>query len=39
MLRNAGAEITLHWSDTGHQLNLEEVDQARSWLNATFPDR
>ncbi|HEY5779872.1 MAG TPA: alpha/beta hydrolase [Terrimicrobiaceae bacterium] len=39
MLRNAGAEITLHWSDTGHQLNLEEVDQARSWLNAKFPDR
>ena len=32
MLRNAGAELTLRWSDTGHQLNQEEVDEARGWL-------
>lgn len=39
MLRHAGAELTLRWSDSGHQLNPDEVEEARSWLNAQFSVR
>jgi phospholipase/carboxylesterase/glyoxalase family protein len=36
MLRAAGAEITLHWSEMGHSLSQEDVDAAREWLRARF---
>ena len=32
MLRDAGADITLAWTDQGHNLVPEEVDAARRWL-------
>lgn len=31
-LRGAGADVTLHWSDTGHALAQEDIDAARDWL-------
>ncbi len=36
MLRAAGAEITLHWSEMGHALSQEDVDSAREWLRSRF---
>ena len=32
MLRNAAANVTLHWTDAGHQLTGPEVDTAEEWL-------
>lgn len=31
MLREAGADVTLHWSPVGHQLTREDADAAREW--------
>ncbi len=36
MLRAAGAEVTLHWSEMGHSLSQEDVDAAREWIRARF---
>lgn len=36
MLRAAGAEITLHWSEMGHALSQEDIDAAREWLRTRF---
>jgi phospholipase/carboxylesterase len=36
LLQNAGADLTLRWSDRGHQLDLEEIDEARLWFEANF---
>ena len=36
-LRGAGADVTLHWSDTGHALSQGDVDAAREWLRERFP--
>lgn len=30
-LRNAGAEVTIHWENAGHQLTHSEVDAAAAW--------
>jgi predicted esterase len=37
LLQKAGAGLTLRWSDSGHQLESEEIDQARKWLQRHFP--
>ncbi len=34
MLREAGAEVALHWSPVGHQLTREDVEASRLWRNA-----
>ena len=31
MLRDAGANVTLHWKPGGHELAREDVDAARTW--------
>lgn len=36
LLSNAGADVTLHWEDYGHQLTNTEVQQAAEWYNSTF---
>lgn len=30
--QEAGAEVSLHWEETGHQLTRPDVDAAREWL-------
>jgi phospholipase/carboxylesterase len=37
LLQEAGADLTLRWSDQGHQLESKEIDEARNWLTAKFP--
>jgi phospholipase/carboxylesterase len=37
MLRQAGAEVSLHWSAGGHQLSSPEIEAARLWLAKSFP--
>ena len=36
LLRKIGADLTLLWSDRGHQLEPEEIDEARTWLRHRF---
>jgi phospholipase/carboxylesterase len=36
LLQKAGAELTLRWSDQGHQLESEEIDAAGKWLRIKF---
>jgi len=38
-LRGAGADLTLHWSDTGHSLGQDDIDAARAWILEKFPER
>lgn len=33
MLSSAGANVTLNWENTGHKLNLQEIDRAKEWLS------
>jgi predicted esterase len=33
LLQQAGAEVSLHWSNGGHTITHEEVRQARVWLS------
>ncbi len=33
MLRDAGSDITLYWSDSGHALEIEEVTEVHEWLS------
>ncbi len=35
LLRDAGADVHLHWEDGGHSLSLSELRAAREWLVAT----
>lgn len=37
MLKDAGADVTLHWSPVGHQLTRNDVDVSRDWLRAGAP--
>jgi phospholipase/carboxylesterase len=37
MLQEAGADLTLHWSHGGHQLDSQEIEAARHWLTVEFP--
>ena len=34
LLRECGAQVSLHWSDAGHGLAAEEVRAAATWLAA-----
>ena len=36
MLKKAGADLTLRWSNRGHQLDPEEIDEAKIWLSTNF---
>ncbi|MDC3412974.1 alpha/beta hydrolase [Aquibacillus sp. 3ASR75-11] len=33
LLTNAGADVTTHWENNGHQLTREEVLKAKEWYN------
>lgn len=33
LLRECGAQVSLHWSDAGHGLVAEELDVAKDWLS------
>jgi phospholipase/carboxylesterase len=37
ILDEAGADVELHWRDTGHPLTYEEVREAKEWLSDTLP--
>jgi phospholipase/carboxylesterase len=37
LLQEAGADLTLRWSDSGHQLESKEIDEAGKWLQTHFP--
>jgi len=36
MLREAGADVTLNWTEMGHVLSQQDVDAGREWLQRTF---
>lgn len=37
LLREAGADLTVEWQDTGHSLNRAELESAAAWLGSKFP--
>jgi phospholipase/carboxylesterase len=37
LLQKAGADLILRWSDSGHQLESKEIDEASKWLQTRFP--
>ncbi len=37
LLGRCGAEVTLRWQETGHQLNRDELDEAARWLDRHWP--
>ena len=37
LLQKAGADLTLRWSDRGHQLEPEEIEETRLWFRTNFP--
>jgi predicted esterase len=36
ILREAGAEVAVRWTDGGHRLSAEDVAGAREWLARIF---
>lgn len=36
LLTGAGADVTLHWEDGGHQLSRSEAEAAAAWFQVTF---
>lgn len=38
LLTGAGAEVTLHWENHGHQLSRTEVEAAAQWFGARYRD-
>ena len=36
MLKEAGAEVSLQWSEGGHQLSAPELEEAKRWLAKAF---
>jgi phospholipase/carboxylesterase len=36
ILRDAGAQVTIHWEQNGHQLTQSEVEAAMSWFSQYF---
>lgn len=39
LLRKAGAEVTLHWSNAGHALTKEDVEAGQRWMEAVTAAR
>ena len=39
LLRNAGADVTLHWEPGGHALTEHEVEAAQRWLTSRLAER
>jgi len=39
MLRQYGAQVSLHWTDAGHELAAEEMEAARHWLGVATKKR
>ena len=39
LLKKAGAEVSINWQNSGHELSLEEIRKAKDWLFSTIsPD-
>lgn len=36
LLQDAGADVTLHWENMGHQLNMGEIKAASAWYQEQF---
>jgi phospholipase/carboxylesterase len=35
LFKNAGANISFNWQESGHQLTMEEVQRAKEWLHSS----
>ena len=36
LLKKAGAEVSINWQNSGHELSLEEIRKAKDWLFSTI---
>jgi predicted esterase/catechol 2,3-dioxygenase-like lactoylglutathione lyase family enzyme len=39
MLREAGADVTVHWQNAGHTITKDELDAARRWVSQRITSR
>ena len=37
LLRDGGAEVTVHWSEGGHELGPADLRAAKEWMERSFP--
>jgi predicted esterase len=35
LFKNAGAEVSLYWQRSGHELRMDEVKKAKEWLSSS----
>ncbi len=33
LFKKAGAKVSLHWQNSGHELRMDEIKIAREWLS------
>ena len=38
LMRRAGADVDLHWTDAGHRFVRDDLEAMQSWLEKHFPD-
>jgi predicted esterase len=36
LFKKVGAEVSLYWQNSGHELRIEEVKKAKEWLHSSF---
>jgi phospholipase/carboxylesterase len=36
LFKKVGAEVSLYWQNSGHELRIEEVKKAKEWLRSSF---
>jgi predicted esterase len=37
LFKKAGANMSLSWQESGHELTMEEIWKAKGWLRMHFP--
>jgi predicted esterase len=37
LFKKTGANVSLHWQNSGHELVVEDVNKAKEWLLLNFP--
>jgi predicted esterase len=37
LFKKTGANVSLHWQNSGHELVMEDVNKAKEWLLLNFP--
>jgi phospholipase/carboxylesterase len=36
LFKKAGANVSLNWQDSGHELTIKEIQKGKEWLHSSF---